>query len=87
MSSRRKFIKQLGAASVALPLSSMAATAIPVQVIPYTKKIFPNDKIRVAVIGFGIMGSRNVKTLLQIPGVEFAAVCDLYKGRLERARD
>ncbi|MGB3153016.1 MAG: Gfo/Idh/MocA family oxidoreductase [Chitinophagaceae bacterium] len=87
MSSRRKFIKQLGAASVALPLSSMAATAIPVQVIPYTKKIFPNDKIRVAVIGFGIMGSRNVKTLLQIPGVEFAAVCDLYKGRLERARE
>lgn len=33
------------------------------------------------------MGMRNVKTVLQIPGVEFIAACDLYKGRLERARE
>ena len=37
MSSRRKFIKQLSAASVALPLSSLAAGKIQVQTIPYQK--------------------------------------------------
>ena len=85
MSSRRKFIKQLSAASVALPLSSLAASTIPVQTIPYQKKISANDKINVAIIGFGIMGSRNAKTLLQVPGVQLIGVCDLYQGRLDRA--
>ncbi len=87
MSSRRKFIKQLSAASVALPLSSLAATAIPVHTIPYQQKISANDKINAAIIGFGIMGSRNAKTILQIPGVELIAVCDLYQGRVDRAKE
>lgn len=87
MSSRRKFIKQLSAASVALPLSSMAAITIPVKMIPYQQKITANDKINVAVIGFGIMGSRNAKTVVQIPGVVLIAVCDLYQGRLDRAKE
>ncbi len=87
MSTRRKFIKQLSAASVALPLSSLAADQIPVQTILYEKKISANDKINVAIIGFGIMGSRNAKTVLQIPGVQLIAVCDLYQGRLDRAKE
>ncbi len=87
MSSRRKFIRQIGAASVALPLSSLAANTTQKIILPYQKKISANDKIRVAIIGFGIMGSRNAKTVLQIPGIELAAVCDLYKGRLERAKE
>lgn len=87
MSSRRKFIRQIGAASVALPLSLLAANTTQKIILPYQKKISTNDKIRVAIIGFGIMGSRNAKTVLQIPGIELAAVCDLYKGRLERAKE
>ena len=87
MSTRRKFIKQLSAASVALPLSSVAADKIPVQTIFYEKKVSANDKINVAIIGFGIMGSRNSKTVLQIPGVQLIAVCDLYQGRLDRAKE
>ncbi len=87
MNSRRKFIKQLSAASVALPLASLANDKIARQTIPWESKIASNDKINVAVIGFGIMGSRNAKTILQIPGVQLMAVCDLYKGRLERAKE
>ena len=30
------------------------------------------------------MGSRNAKTILQIPGVQMIGVCDLYQGRLDR---
>ena len=87
MNSRRKFIKQLGAASVALPLASLANDKIVRQTIPWQNKITSNDKINVGIIGFGIMGSRNAKTLLQVPGVQLVAVCDLYKGRLERAKE
>ena len=87
MSSRRKFIKQLSAASVALPLASLANDKIARQTIPWEKKISSNDKINAGIIGFGIMGSRNLKTILQIPGIELKAVCDLYKGRLERAKE
>lgn len=86
MSSRRKFIRQLSAASVALPLSSWAGKPQKI-ILPYQKRITSNDKIDVGIIGFGIMGSRNAKTILQIPGIELAAVCDLYKGRLERAKE
>jgi predicted dehydrogenase len=87
MSSRRKFIKQLSAASVALPLSSLSANTIPVQLIPYQHQYTAIDKINVAIIGFGIMGSRNAKTLLQVPGVQLIGVCDLYQGRLDRAKE
>lgn len=87
MSSRRKFIKQLSAASVALPLTSLANDKIVRQTIPWERKITSNDKISVGIIGFGIIGSRNARTLLQIPGVQLVAVCDLYKGRLDRAKE
>lgn len=87
MSSRRKFIKQISAASVALPLTSLANDKIVRQTIPWKKKITSNDKINVGIIGFGIMGSRNAKTLLQVPGVQLVAACDLYKGRLDRAKE
>lgn len=87
MGSRRKFIQQLSAASVALPLASLAGNSTEKIILPYKKRIAANDKIRVAIVGFGIMGSRNAKTVLQIPGIELAAVCDLYKGRLDRAKE
>lgn len=90
MASRRKFLQQLGAASLAAPLSSLAATTnrrVEERLIPYEKKRVTAEEINVAVIGFGIMGSRNAKTLLQVPGVKLVAVCDLYQGRLERAKE
>ena len=46
-----------------------------------------NDRIRIATIGFGGMGSGDTRYALNIPGVELAAVCDIYDGRLTRARE
>ncbi|HQV55165.1 MAG TPA: Gfo/Idh/MocA family oxidoreductase [Chitinophagaceae bacterium] len=88
MNSRRKFIKQLGAASLIAPITSYASVSeeeIEKRIIPYERKVRAVDEINVGIIGFGIMGSRNAKTILEVPGVKLVAVCDLYKGRLERA--
>jgi predicted dehydrogenase len=88
--SRRKFLQQIGAASLLLPFSSLAAgpdEQIEKRIISYEKKISSNDKIRIACIGMGIMGFGDVKTAIKVPGVEFVAACDLYDGRLERAKE
>ncbi len=88
--SRRKFLQQIGAASLLMPLSSLAANSdekIEKRILSYEKKIASTDKIRIACIGMGIMGFGDTKTALKVPGVELAAVCDLYDGRLERAKE
>jgi predicted dehydrogenase len=87
---RRKFLQQIGAASLLMPLSSLAAyneEEIEKRIISYEKKISSNDTIRLACIGMGIMGFGDVKTAIKVPGVEFVAACDLYDGRLERTKE
>lgn len=87
---RRKFLQNLGALTLSVPVSSWTGkgSGHPAQVIlPYSRKETAFSGIRVAVIGFGIMGSRNARTVLTIPGIRLVAVCDLYQGRLERARE
>jgi predicted dehydrogenase len=51
------------------------------------QSISPNDRIRIATIGFGGMGMGDTKYALSVPGVELAAVCDIYDGRRTRARE
>jgi len=91
MLGRRKFLQQLGATTILASASSLRGIAaedyVEHRLLLTEKKISSSDNIRVACIGMGIMGMRNVKTILQIPGVEFVAACDLYKGRLERSKE
>ncbi len=90
-SSRRKFLHQLGSSTLLLSAGSLsglaAENAIEKRLLHFENRIGSNDKIRLACIGMGIMGSNDVKTALQVPGVELAAVCDLYDGRLQKARE
>lgn len=90
-SSRRNFIKHLTGTTLALgaaPLASFAREEkIEERIIQYQKKVSSNDNINIAVIGMGIMGNNNVNTALKIPGVQLVAACDLYTGRLERAKE
>jgi predicted dehydrogenase len=44
-----------------------------------------NDKVNVAFIGVGRMGSGNIGYAAKVPGVEITAVCDVYQPALERA--
>ena len=90
-SSRRNFIKNLTGTTLALGAGSLASFSAAEKkeehIIQYQKKISSNDKINVAIIGMGIMGNNNANTALKVPGVEIVAACDLYKGRLERAKE
>ncbi len=88
--SRRRFLQQIGATSLLLPLSSFSAFSdeqIEKRIIKYEQKISSNDAVNIACIGMGIMGFGDVKAALKVPGVKLIAVCDLYDGRLERAKE
>jgi predicted dehydrogenase len=45
-----------------------------------------NENIRVGIIGVGDRGSELVRQAIACPGVEFAAFCDIYTVRLEKAK-
>jgi len=89
--SRRKFLQQIGSIGLlaaASPLASLAAKEkAEERILRYSKMISSNDKIRLAVIGFGIQGHGDLATALKVPGVELAGVCDLYSGRLGNAKE
>lgn len=90
-SSRRKFLQQIGSTGLFFAAGSFASLAAAEKaeerILLYDKKISPNDKIRVGVIGFGIQGHGDVRSALKVPGVELAGVCDLYTGRLGNAQE
>ena len=46
-----------------------------------------NDRIQIATIGAGGMGSGDTDMALSLPGVELVAVADIYDGRLTRAKE
>jgi predicted dehydrogenase len=88
-SSRRNFIKKLTATS--------AAVAVGANVFAEEKKAVhfeklkrtpasANDKINIALIGAGGMGTQDVITALKVPNIKIVAACDLYDGRLKDAK-
>ena len=89
-SDRRKFIKQLGG-SILLTSASLSGVAAmeehEYRILQAEKRVGPNDKIRLATIGMGIMGYNDTRTALARPGTELAACCDLYTGRLDHAKE
>lgn len=74
-SSRRHFLQSTTAAGLASPL------------LAQTGKTAANDRIQIALIGAGNMGSGDLVSALQVPGVEVVAIADVYEGRLERAKE
>ncbi len=91
-SSRRRFLQKIGATSLVAassPFASLAATQAKAEerILQYERKITANDKVRIGVIGYGVQGHFDLRTALKVPGVELAAICDLYTGRLENAKE
>ena len=88
-SSRRNFIKKLAAASAAVAVGSNVFAEQNAQVFLSKLKRNPfsaNDKINIALIGAGGMGTQDVITALKVPNIKIVAVCDLYEGRLKDAK-
>lgn len=75
--SRRAF---LGTAATGAAAAS--TLAVPGRASAY---VGPNEKVRLAVIGCGGMGSRHVEALVENQQCDLAAVCDVYIPRCEAA--
>lgn len=89
--SRRNFLRKLGATSalVAAAPAVFADNYRNVQYLNLVKRhqLAANDRIRIALIGTGGMGIGDTQTALMVEGVELVAACDLYDGRLTRAKE
>lgn len=89
-SSRRNFLKKMAVASAGVTVGANALAAETRQnVFKQSLKRTPamvNDKINIALIGAGGMGTEDVKTALKVPNTKLVAACDLYDGRLKDAK-
>jgi predicted dehydrogenase len=62
--------------------ASLAASPLAAQ----TRQTSPNDRVRIAIIGLGGMGTGDVRSSLA-NGSELVAAADVYEGRLIRAKE
>jgi predicted dehydrogenase len=90
--SRRNFVKLASASTLVVATSrkglGSSETILPTwQTGEQTRKVSPNDKVRLATIGVGIQGVGDTTTALRVPGVELVAVADVYDGRLIRSKE
>ena len=87
--SRRSFVKNLGGSVVALSLGSAVNASDDVERKTLVSNAFvaSKDKVKIGLIGSGIIGHYDTDTALKVEGVELVAVCDLYTGRLDRAKE
>lgn len=77
---RRDFLKMAGLAGGGLMMSSAAATA------QEAKKVNPSEEINLALVGIGAEGEVLLNSLVNIPGIRFRAICDIWKPRRIYAR-
>ncbi|WP_234735213.1 Gfo/Idh/MocA family protein [Tellurirhabdus bombi] len=89
---RRNFLKTLGltaAASATVPSVLAGSHEAPVylNLIRSHNSTAANERIRLALIGTGGMGIGDAQTALMFENVELVAACDLYDGRLRRAKE
>lgn len=76
---RRKFINNIALGGSLMYMNAASATTI---LAPHKNQ----KNIKIALIGKGGMGTADTNTALRVPGVELVAVCDIYKPRLEEAK-
>lgn len=91
--SRRAFLKKATLGSAALTTAPMiiSASTHEQKILldrPYEPTVFStNDQIQLGLIGSGIQGIYDTMAALKVSGVKLVAVCDLYDGRLDRAKE
>ena len=91
--SRRKFVRKVALGSAFLSSAPQIIARPTRQNIFMEKRPFfhekytANDHINLAIIGAGIQGSHDTNTALRVAGIKLVAACDLYDGRLSRAKE
>ena len=86
---RRHFIKNMGASVAAIAVGNTASgnTQTNKKILQSSVRVSANDKVRIGLIGAGIIGHFDTDAALKVPGVELVAVCDLYTGRIDAAKE
>jgi predicted dehydrogenase len=74
---RRGFLK----GAVAGLAAGSVLSQYPARALQAARRVPPGEKIRIAVIGNGGMGSRHIEALATNPNCELVALCDAAKGR------
>ena len=67
-------------------LKYAATTAAVAAVLPTSRVLGANDRVRLGIIGFGARGREDVRDALNVPNVEFVAAADVFSRRLEEAK-
>jgi len=89
---RRSFLKKatLGSAAIAsapLVFASSYQQKLMLSRDYRSENFSHNDQINLGLIGSGIQGIYDTTAALKVDGVKLVAVCDLYTGRLDRAKE
>ncbi|AEL24087.1 Gfo/Idh/MocA family protein [Cyclobacterium marinum] len=87
---RRTFLKKMsmaGAASAIVPAALAKADQKSMVKLKRTSEVVADQELKIALIGAGIMGSQDMNTALKHDNVSIVAVCDLYDGRLDDAKE
>lgn len=87
--SRRAFMRLATSSGIVAGFApSLLASADRSEILKARERpIAPNDRIRVALIGAGIIGFIDTETALLVPGTELVAAADLYDARLGRVNE
>ena len=90
--SRRSFLKKAALGSAAMTSAPMVLASSYNQKLVLNKSyetlnVPANDQINLGLIGSGIQGIYDTTAALRVDGVKLVAVCDLYAGRLDRAKE
>ncbi|MFN7928698.1 MAG: Gfo/Idh/MocA family oxidoreductase [Blastocatellia bacterium] len=80
---RREFIKRSAAGTATASLAINTATSF----ITNAQSSNANSRVNVGFIGVGARAHQLLEDIKLVPGVEVVAICDAYKGRLERAME
>lgn len=80
---RRDVLKKICTSSALVALSP---TIVPASVLSGRGHIVPSDKIVMACIGVGSMGSGHVRSFLGFDDVKIVAICDVRKEHRDRAK-
>jgi len=68
-------------------MSTGAAGAYAAGLAAQDKPVSANDRVQVATIGLGGMGTGDTESSTSVPGVELVAIADVYRGRLDHAKE